>query len=429
MPDFSAYKTHIDQLVRAALDAADPTKALARHWSLDDSGPVYLVGAGKASLEMAVKAFELCGERIADSAIAVVPQRLEQAELPAGLNAYPANHPLPDERNIKAAQQIAQVAKAASQVEGAALVVLISGGGSAHLTLPSGDLTLDDLRHITSAVMNAGAPIQELNAVRKHCEQLKGGGLAKLASPAKVHSFILSDVMGDPLDVIASGPTAVDPSTYADALAVLDKYNLRGELPAIGAHLEAGMHGEHPETLKEGDLPDGTTTHTIVGNNVLALEAVRAEAESLGFTVLGVGSEVEGEASEVGRQLAENTAAIPEEKRPACYLLGGETTVTVRGDGKGGRNQEMALSAAIAFSGRANVAAACFGTDGIDGPTDAAGAIVTGGTVPAAKERGLDADKYLLNNDSYTLFKQLNTLIKTGPTGTNVNDISIGLAY
>jgi hydroxypyruvate reductase len=429
---FADHAQHVRRFVDAALQAADPARALAAHWSsasLDPSRPLYMVGAGKASLEMAVQLVELCGDALVDGAVAVVPERLAQLEQPpARFHAYPAAHPLPDERNVQAALAIAAMAEQAS-ADGT-LIALISGGGSAHLTLPAEGLTLVDLQSIAQALMQAGAAIPELNAVRKHCEKLKGGGLARLAHPAPVRAFVLSDVIGDPLDVIASGPFAGDSTTFADALDVLRRFDLLDAVPAVTAHLQAGARGDRPENPRPDDQLFDSVSHTIIGSNRLALEAVRDHAQGAGWHILEVEAGVIGEAREQGQRLAAMARSLPANSvRPACHLIGGETTVTVAGDGIGGRNLELALAAAVALDGLENVALAAFATDGIDGPTDAAGAIVTGGTAAHARSMGFDPQAYLANNDSYTFFKKVGGLIQTGPTGTNVNDIALVLAY
>jgi hydroxypyruvate reductase len=291
-------------------------------------------------------------------------------------------------------------------------------------------LSLADLQTTTESLMRAGAAIPQLNAVRKHCEKLKGGGLARLAHPAPVRAFVLSDVIGDPLDVIASGPFAPDPTTFADAVDVLRHFDLLDAVPTVTAHLEAGARGERPESAKPGNPLFEAVSHTIIGSNRLALEAVSEGAREAGWHVLGVEGGISGEAREQGTRLAAIARSLPgDATRPACHLVGGETTVTVRGSGIGGRNLELALAAAIALDGLENVALAAFATDGVDGPTDAAGAIVTGGTAARARSLGLEPEAFLADNDSYTFFETVGGLIQTGPTGTNVNDIAIVLAY
>ncbi|GAB4474319.1 MAG: glycerate kinase [Anaerolineae bacterium] len=433
MPDlrFDDHMQHIRDLIGAAMKAADPARALGANWPLilNDGGPAYVVGAGKAALEMALQAERLYPGPIVDGAVAVVPQRLARLEeAPRSFKAYPASHPLPDQSNIEAANAIARVAERAGQ--GDRLLVLLSGGGSAHLTLPAGDLTLEDVRRITMALQHAGAPIRELNTVRKHCEVLKGGGLARLAAPAEVWTFILSDVIGDPLDAIASGPTAADPTTYAQALELLHSYRLTDVAPRVTRHIEAGARGERPETLKPGDEALKHVTNLLIGSNRRALILTRRWAQEVGWRVVGFEMGVEGEARLVGLSLgvmAHDLARRPD--KPCCWLIGGETTVTVHGTGAGGRNQELALSAAIAMDGVQGVALAAFATDGVDGASDAAGAIVTGETCARARAMGLDPQAYLNNNDSHTFFRQVGGLIETGPTGTNVNDIALLLAY
>jgi glycerate 2-kinase len=428
---FADHVDHINALIDAAMEAADPARALASKWpnALGKTERCYVAGTGKASLEMALELEKLLGERLLGGAVAVVPERLARLDTPPErFAAYPAAHPLPDERNVHAARQIAKVASQAK--EGDTLIALISGGGSAHLTLPVDDLRLDDLRGITEALQFAGAPITHLNMVRKHCELLKGGGLARLAHPAGVWAFILSDVVGDPLDVIASGPTAPDPTTYADALGVLKYYNLLDVVPRVTEHLRAGVRGERPETVKPGDAVLAHVQNTLIGSNRLAVGAARRRAKEAGWNVVGYELGVEGEARLVGMGLAlraHDLSGRPD--RPCCWLMGGETTVTVHGEGKGGRNQEVALAAALAIDGVENIAIASFATDGVDGPTAAAGAIVTGQTCARAREMGLDPQEYLNNNNSYVFFQQVGELIQLGPTGTNVNDIVVALVY
>lgn len=409
----------------ATLQAADPAQALTAHWA--DLGDVthyahcWLVGAGKASIALAQTAAGFLGERLSDGAIAAIPELVGPTDR---YQVFAASHPLPDERNLRAARAIADVATQASR--GDLLICLISGGGSAHLTLPVEGLTLDDLRRVTARLLHAGAPIQDLNTVRKHCEQLKGGGLARLASPAEIVTFVLSDVVGDHLDVIASGPTAPDPTTYQDALDTLAHYDALDISRAVTQHLKAGVQDEHPETLKPGDPLLERVCHVIIGNNAVAIQAAAARAKELGFAVQVANTPATGEARQVGTELAKIAKKLP---RPGCYIVGGETTVTVHGGGIGGRNQEVALSSALSLDGTPDIVVAAFATDGVDGPTDAAGAIVTGETCSQARAVGLEPQTYLDNNDSYAFFRAMDTLLSTGPTGTNVNDLAFALAY
>jgi hydroxypyruvate reductase len=431
---FANHRAHLAVILAVARRAADPGPCLAAHWPtvanrFESAHRLWGVGAGKAALAMALKLSELLGERIAGGALAVVPehwQTVADRRLPFDL--YPAAHPLPDERNVRAAQAIGEIA--AQAAEGDWVIALISGGGSAHLTLPAPGLTLADLQEITAALLKSGAPITALNTVRKHCEQLKGGGLLRLAAPARVHAFILSDVIGDPIEVIASGLVAADPTTYADALNVLDQFQVAG-CAAVRRHLIAGCNGQRPETLKPGDPILASANYTLIGNNAQAVQAAREAAESLGFEIGNVDLNAQGEARAVGAQagwLARQLRARSSLK-PVAVIWGGETTVAVRGDGLGGRNQELALAAALAIDGLPGVALATFSTDGVDGPTPAAGAYVTGETCRRARALGLSPESFLQRNDSYTFFERLGDLIATGPTGTNVNDVLVGLVY
>lgn len=428
---YEDHAKHVYSLIEVVTQAADPARALSSHWpsALDNMGNCYMVGAGKASLEMALQLQKICGSKLIGGAVAVVPERLARlVEPPQGFDVFPASHPLPDERNLHASRAIASIARKAREAD--TLVALISGGGSSHLMLPAGDLTFEDLRSITALLQRAGAPIQALNTVRKHCEVLKGGGLLRLAYPAQVWAFILSDVVGDALNVIASGPTSPDPTTYANALDVLTYYNLHDSVPAITRYLEAGVRGEHPETLKPGDPILSHVHNNLIGNNRLVVETARKHANRAGWNVIGFEFGVEGEARIEGLNLAMRAhSMLDRPDRPCCYLMGGETAVTVHGNGKGGRNQELALAAAIHLDGVEHVALAAFATDGVDGPTDAAGAIVNGETCARGRALGMDAQEYLNNNDSYTYFDRLGSLIRIGATGTNVNDITIALVY
>ena len=287
-----------------------------------------------------------------------------------------------------------------------------------------------DLQATTQLLLRAGATIHQINTIRKHLDTIKGGGLARLAHGAPIVSLILSDVIGDDLSVIASGPTVPDPSTFAEAWRVIEQFDLADQLPvAVRARLERGVSGEIPDTPKPGDPLFDRVQTVIIGSNAQAAQAAEATARQLKFNTLLLSTQVQGEA----REVAKVAAAIAKEialynrpiPKPACLILGGETTVTLKGNGLGGRNQEMALACALAIDGLPNTLIAALGTDGTDGPTDAAGAIATGETVGRAKAIGLDAQAYLANNDAYHFFQALGDLIITGPTGTNVNDLAL----
>jgi len=316
------------------------------------------------------------------------------------------------------------------------VLCLISGGGSALMTAPVAGVSLADLQALTQTLLACGATINEINTIRKHISQLKGGQLARLAAPATVVSLILSDVVGDPLDVIASGPTVPDPSTFADAWSVLTHYGVENDIPAaIKAHLLAGRAGQLADTPKPGDAIFDRVQNVIFGSNRLAAMAAAETAARLGFEPLLLTTYIEGEARQVGQVAAGLAKGLVRGEtmhpagqfiaRPACLIFGGETTVTLQGDGKGGRNQEMALAAALALAGWPHILVACLATDGTDGPTDAAGAFADGATVARAAELGLDAASYLVRNDAYHFFAPLDDLIMTGPTRTNVNDLTL----
>ena len=380
---------------------------------------------------MALALTEALGDRLAGGWINVKEGHLIDEPLPATLTLHEAGHPIPNEAGQEGALRILDLARQAGEHD--LLFCLISGGGSALLPAPVEGITLADLQALTGAMLRCGATINEINAVRKHCSRLKGGQLARVAAPATVISLVLSDVVGNPLDVIASGPTVPDTTTFGDAYAVLDKFGIVDEVPqAIVDHLRAGMAGDVPDTPKPGDPLFDRVQNVIVGSNAIAARAAEAAAREMGWHTLVLSTYVEGEAREialVGAAIAKSLVSegwpIP---RPACVIAGGETTVTVRGTGKGGRNQEIALAAAIALDGWQGVTLFTLATDGTDGPTDAAGAVVDGQTVSRARELGMSAADYLARNDSYSFFDRLDDLIRTGPTNTNVNDLLFVLA-
>src|SRR5579883_117479 len=419
------------QIFAAALEAVDAGNAVRRHLAVSGSRlrageceaelgnfeRVRLLAVGKAALPMARAVCDVLGERLAQ-ALAVTKRGHTAGN--SDFSCIEAGHPVPDREGLHAALAVRDFVSECGERD--LLITAISGGASALLPAPAPPVTLADKQKTTSLLLEAGADINELNAVRKHLSFLKGGRLAALASPATVISLLLSDVVGDKLDVIGSGLTAPDPTTYQHALNVLDRYGLRDAVPrAVRERLERA----DDETPKLGDPIFAHVCNVVVGSNGLALQAAAAKAQELGYRVRIVSSEIQGEARAVAKELV---GVLREESRPVCLLAGGETTVTVRGAGKGGRNQEFALAAAIAIEDAENVAVLSAGTDGTDGPTDAAGAIATGETLARARRIGLSAEEYLAHNDSYCFFDALNDLIRTGPTGTNVMDIHILLA-
>lgn len=384
---------------------------------------LFIVGAGKASGAMATALEDLIGDRISDGLVVVKDghrtrtRRVRQVE---------AGHPVPDERGLAAARDLLDLLKSADHDD--LVIFLISGGGSALLPAPVLPITLAEKRALTRLLLDAGATINELNAVRKHCSEIKGGRLAQAAAPASVLSLILSDVIGDPLDVIASGPTAPDPTTYADALAVLDRFQLRDRAPrSVVSHLERGARGEITETPKTDDPLFSRVTNLVIGNNSVIVEAAVRKAEALGYRPFLLTQHLQGEAREAAREFAARAAAIQSQGQPvpppACVVSGGETTVTVRGRGRGGRCQEFCLAAALAIEGMRDVVVLAAGSDGGDGPTDAAGAIADGGSLERGRGEGLEARELLDSNDSYRFFSTVGDLIVTGPTLTNLLDL------
>lgn len=428
-------------IFRAALRAVDPEAAVLRHLSvrgntlrvgdevvpLDGVEHVWVVAFGKASVPMARAVAKCLGERISGGLV-VAPHGSAQ---PLGrLEVAEASHPLPGPDGEAAARRLVELLRGAGERD--LVVCLVSGGGSALLPLPAEGLTLQDKVSTTDLLLRSGAAIAEVNTVRKHLSALKGGWMARAAYPAHVVALVVSDVVGDRLDAIASGPLSPDPTTYADALAVLARYGLLHRVPGrVREHLERGAAGELPETPKPGDPVFERVTVRVVASVAHAVEAAAGEAARRGYQVAVLTASLEGEAREVGRV----TAALAREEvqrdrpvpRPACLLLGGETTVTVQGTGRGGRNQELALAAALGVEGLEGVLVAAFATDGRDGPTDAAGAFADGETASRARAAGLDPRRHLAENDSYTFFHALGDLIRTGPTGTNVNDLVLVL--
>ncbi len=426
-------------IFRAAIEAADPVEAVLRHFQLRDGWleaggrryrldryeHIFVIGAGKAGAAMSKAVERVLGKRISGGLVNVKyghTAKLKRVEL------NPCGHPEPDEAGQRGAARIAAIAEQAGDRD--LIVCVISGGASALLPSPAEGVTLQEKQAITKLLLDCGANIHEINAVRKHISSIKGGQLARLAFPATVISLLLSDVIGDPLDVIGSGPTAADASTFAGALAILCKYGIEDTTPlSIRDRLALGAAGEIPETPKAGDPTLERTQNVIVGSNLLAVNAAAAKARELGLRTMILSTFIEGETRDVARM----HAAIARQARlhgqpvrgPACIVTGGETTVTIRGDGKGGRNQEFALAAAIDIAGLTDTLILSGGTDGTDGPTDAAGAMADGKTCERAEKLGLAAKDYLARNDSYHFFEKLGDLLITGPTHTNVMDVRL----
>ena len=407
---------------QAALAAGDVTPLVRSHLHLDRRHTrIFLLGAGKASGAMAAAAEEVAGDRVAGGFVVVKDgygghlRRVEIAE---------AGHPVPDARGLAASARLLEVARSAG--EGDLVLFLVSGGGSALTLAPAPPITLAEKQEVTRLLLASGAAIGELNAVRKHLSVFKGGQLARAASPATVLTLALSDVIGDPFDVIASGPTAPDPTTFADALEVLARRGLSGRVPpSVARRLEAGRAGEIQETPKPGDPLFDRVTNMVIGNNALVTDAAAATARRLGYRTDLATRELQGEARDVAREFIARARRLPP---PACLIAGGETTVTVRGPGKGGRCQEFALAAALALEPTDRITILAAGTDGTDGPTDATGAIVDAGSIARGSAAGADARRALADNDAYRFLRASDDLLVSGPTRTNLLDLYVAVS-
>lgn len=423
----------LNAILRAAIAAVDPEAAVRGTLTLDGSrlgvgdgevdlgeGAVWIVGAGKATAAMARGALAVLGERVAGGSI-TIPR---SAQAPDGLEVWKGGHPIPDVGGLAGAAEALHLARGLGADD--LLLCLLSGGASALWAAPADGITLGELRDTTDALLRAGMPIEETNVVRKHLSRLSGGRLARAAAPARVLTLAVADVIAAGDDSIGSGPTLPDPSSFEDALALLRRYDLR--LPASSVHhLQSGATGLRSETVKPGELDNLIGFHRLLDVRD-ALAAAASTAASSGYRPVIVDDSLQGEASTVGLEIAAAALRARRERSgPTALLWGGETTVTVRGDGVGGRNQELALAAAIGLAGKEGIVLASLATDGRDGPTDAAGAIVDGHTRARGRAAGLDADGFLRANDSYRFLDATGSLLRTGDTGTNVNDLVVVL--
>ena len=417
----------ITSILAAAIDAVEPGEVIKRfvhrdenilsiagqHYDLKDYENIYLVAFGKASLPMSFALIEILGENFQHGWI--VPKHTGSFSDPR-LIIKPGSHPLPDETSLHAGEMLLEAADSFTEKD--LVFCLISGGGSALITAPYAGVSLADMRELTRQLLACGARIDEINTLRRHLDRIKGGGLAKRIAPATIVSLILSDVVNSPLEAIASGPTAPDPSTLQDVWQILEMYNLMGKIPqTIVSHFKKNI-----ETPKPGDALFSRVSNILVGSNEIASQAAAEKAHQLGFETKNLGNDWQGEAREVAKTLTQKLSTSS--NTPLCMIAGGETTVTLKGSGKGGRNLELALAGVPFLDGLPDVMLVTLATDGEDGPTDAAGAAVTGDTASKARELGLDPEKYLNNNDSYHFFSSLRDLLKPGPTGTNVNDLT-----
>ena len=425
--------------LESALNAVDPKQIIKSKLLLKNSTlhvdeysfdlktfkNVYVVGGGKASGSMAEALEEILGKRIKNGFVNVPRSSKHKADI---IKLHEASHPIPDEAGVEGTRRMLEMTEQAKEDD--LVICLISGGGSSLMPLPRDEISIADKREITNALLKCGATINEINTVRKHISDFKGGWLAKKAYPATILNLILSDVVGDPLDFIASGPTVPDSTTFSDAVKVLEKYGLWSNAPAsIRKVLSDGEKGIIPETPKADDEAFKKVFNVVVGNNRLASLTARECLKSEGLNTLLLTATLEGEARHVGVMLASIALEVSVSGNPvpkaAGIIAGGETTVTVTGKGLGGRNQEIPLAAVRNLKGMNGVVVASLSTDGVDGPTDAAGAIVDGKTLDRAAKLGLTPEEYLGENDSYHFFSKLGDLIFTGPTGTNVNDVSV----
>ncbi|TKJ31978.1 glycerate kinase [bacterium (candidate division B38) B3_B38] len=432
-------RRNVREIFLHSLAAVDPTELAAgslqltdellrvgeKEYDLSQWDSIYVIGVGKASAKMAFALEQVLGEMIKGGLVIIPYQtrmKLKRIEIHIG------GHPIPNEAGMQGTQKIVKLLRGLSKRD--LVFALISGGGSAMLTLPVAPITLEDKRQLTRLMLECGANIDEINALRKHLSQSKGGRLAKYASPAALVSLILSDVVGDRLDSIASGPTVPDDTTFADCLEIIERYRLRDKVPHRVLHyLQKGFEGKVGETPKRGDPIFENSHHVVIGNNLLALRAAADKAEELGYHPFILSAYIEGEAREVARF---HSAIVKEVlgsgnpiTAPACLISGGETTVTVKGSGIGGRNLEFVLQFALEIDELLQVTVLSAGTDGIDGNSDAAGALADGETVSKAVHLGMNPQAFLNNNDSYSFFRELGDLIITGPTETNVLDVRI----
>jgi glycerate 2-kinase len=425
-------------VLQAALDAVEPFDATRRFlvrqdntlqvgdrsYDLDRYQRVFVVGAGKAGAPMARAVEEALGDRIQEGVVVVKTGHTGPTDTVA---IEEADHPRPNQAGVEAGKRILQLAESANEND--LVIALLSGGGSALLVAPAPGLELADIQAMTDALLASGATINEVNCLRKHVSAVKGGQLARAVAPATLITLALSDVIGSPLDVIASGPTVPDQTTWEDAWAIVERYGLESELPElILARLRAGLNGETPDTPKPDDPVFETSQTIVVADNRMAAEEAVRKAESAGYNTLLLTTYLEGEASQVarvavglGREIEVFDSPVP---APACLVLGGETTVTLGpSPGKGGRNQELALSAGLALQGNGRIVIASLATDGTDGPTDSAGGIADGTTVERGKQKGLDAESHLRSHNAYPFLEAVGDLFVTGPTQTNVNDL------
>jgi len=427
------------EVMAAALNAVDPYPCVNSHLSLkgnvleiggeglalEQFDRIFLVGIGKASVPMVLAVLDQLGARITQAmAITKDAKFMAQDGYAGKLTVLQGAHPVPDERSVRATQKVLEQIPALTTSD--LILMAISGGGSALFTAPLAGLSLSDLQTVTTLLLRSGADIQEINTVRKHLDLVKGGRLAALWAPAQIQTLILSDVIGDDLDMIASGPTVADPTTFSDAWQIVQKYDLEKAIPeSIARVLRLGLEGDIPESVKPARMADLKVKNHLIGTNQLAAEAAAQRAKELGYTPKVLTTTLTGLTAEVFSDLL---AVIDEELKgkgkPVCLILGGETTVAVTGTGKGGRNQDLALRMTPGLEGKEGVLLISLATDGEDGPTDAAGAASDANVLRDGDVRwGMEIDTYIKNNNAYVYLEKTGALVRTGATGTNVNDL------
>ncbi len=432
----------IRRVLVAAINGINAGEAIKRHviyyanhlvidrldYDLSKFRRIFIIGVGKACTPMADSISELLFDKIYKGLLITKDGYLNPENYPNApqIDIIEANHPIPDQRNLDATLKVVTLAKEITRDD--LVICLLSGGGSSLLMYPYPGITLQDIQASTKLLLSCGASITEMNTFRKHVDRFKGGGLVKFLSHAAVISLILSDVMGDYPEVIASGPTIGDPTTYDDVWTIFSKYQILDQLPTnIKSHVSAGIQGKIPETVKPGDPILNHISNIIMGSNADAIASAIDAAKEIGFNITELPFHLIGEASEMGKVLAKEAkslfSSLSSGINPTCLIAGGETTVTIKGTGKGGRNQELALGAVKDLAGYQKIMLVSMATDGGDGPTDAAGAVTTNETYSRGLAMGLDPDEYLKMNDSYHYFEPLDDLIRTGPTMTNVNDL------
>lgn len=441
--DGSQSRQALAESLAEAIVAADPRTILGRKLRrrgnilqigrlslrLSEFRRVLVIGGGKATAGMALGIERVLGGWITSGSVNI-PAYTKPWPRSSRIRFNPAAHPIPNEEGVRGVKNMLELVGRPSRDD--LVICLVSGGGSALMPLPSRGLRLSDKQRTTKLLLRSGARIDEINAVRKHLSEIKGGRLAEKLYPAMVVSLIISDVVDDELGSVASGPTVLDDTTYSDAYAVLKEYGLWGEVPrSVRNYIQNGKEGKLPETPKKRSRVFKRVHNILIGNNQESCEAAVKVLRRRGYRTLLLSTRIQGEAREVGTVLSATVSEIRETQNPAsppaAIIAGGETTVTVHGKGRGGRNQELVLSAALAIKDMPGVLVSSVGTDGVDGRTDAAGAVADGNSIKRGLKKGLNPDRLLRVNDSYTFFKRLDDLVITGPTGTNVNDVTIAI--